>query len=104
MIGLGTWTCNIDTPLIRDKAQFTIFDNNGKYGIKLKMRSYETDNLNIIEAEENGCTLHLTVSAEKFKPGAVAVTELNFDNDRFTGVIKLPVMGKLKLINGEKAE
>ena len=104
MTGLGTWTCSIDTPLIKDKPLFTIFDNNGKYGIRFKMRNYETDSLNIIDAQEQGNTLRLDVAADKFKPGAVASTELTFDGDRFTGFIRLPIMGKLKLIDGEKVK
>ena len=104
MTGLGTWTCRIDTPLIKDKPLFTIFDNGGRYGIRFRMRNYETDNLDIIEAEESGNTLRFNVAVDKFKPGATAVTELNFDGDRFTGFIRLPIMGKLKLVDGEKVE
>ena len=102
MTRLGTWTCKIDSPLIKDKPLFTIFDNNGKYGIKFRMRSYENDNLPVISAEEDGNTLRLNVAADKFKPGAVASTELTFDNDSFTGFIRLPIMGKIKLLNGIK--
>ncbi len=104
MTGLGTWTCKIDSPLIKDKPLFTIFDNNGKYGIKFRIRSYENDNLPVISAEEDGNTLHLNVAADKFKPGAVASTELTFDNDSFTGFIRLPIMGKIKLLNGMKVD
>lgn len=104
MTGLGTWTCRIDTPLIKDKPLFTIFDNGGRYGIRFRMRNYETDNLDIIEAEESGNILRFNVAVDKFKPGATAVTELNFDGDRFTGFIRLPIMGKLKLVDGERVE
>ena len=72
MIGLGTWSCGISTPLVKDKATFTISDDNGKYKISLRIKNWDIDALPIISAKEFGNTLQLRVSGEIYKPGTYA--------------------------------
>jgi hypothetical protein len=104
MIGLGTWTCGISTPLVKDKAVFTISDDNGKYKISLKIKTWDIESLPIVSAKEFGNTLQVRVSGEIYKPGTFAESEMTFDGDHLTGFIILPLLGKLKLTDGKRVK
>lgn len=104
MIGLGTWICGISTPLVKDKAVFTISDDNGNYKISLKIKSWDIEALPIIYAKEYGNTLQIRVSGEIYKAGTYADSEITFDGDELTGFITLPILGKLRLTDGKRVK
>ena len=104
MIGLGTWSCGISTPLVKDKATFTISDDNGKYKISLRIKNWDIESLPIVSAREYGNTLQLRVSGEIYKPGTYADSEMTFDGDELTGYIVLPLLGKLRLTDGKRVK
>ena len=40
MIGIGKWTCNIDTMMFRGVANLTVADENGEYAISVEVPGY----------------------------------------------------------------
>lgn len=104
MTGLGTWSCRISTPLVKDRVYFTLADCGGKYKVSLRIKSHYFDDIPVISAQEQGGTLQLRLSGEIYKPGACADAELNFEGDTFTGSIVLPLLGRLRLLDGKRED
>lgn len=103
MIGLGTWTAKLDTPLLRDMLKFKISDVDGKYEIRAGFSDDLKFKPEIVECTENGNTLILTLVARRHLQNYTIPVEATFSDDTFTGFCKLPLMGKIKIIDGRRA-
>ena len=101
MIGLGKWSCSIDTMMFRGDAILTVADNGGAYEITaevpgMKMPEYAVSN---IEENENTLTAIVTTPLLSGKELPISLT---FDGDTLTGFAKVPLLGKIKLKNGKR--
>lgn len=100
MIGLGTWEAPINTMIFKGTGRMTISDNNGEYDFKFEIVGEQLPEIKVSNIVENGNTLTAIGECDLLKGTQVPVT-ITFDGDTFSGVIKAPFIGKLKL-NGKK--
>lgn len=64
MIGIGTWSCSVDTMFFAGDIKFRVGDKDGQYDLAILMDgpvpSYTVKSV----AEENGDTLHIVGNVE----------------------------------------
>ena len=96
MIGLGTWEAEINTFVFRGIGRMTISDVNGNYDFKFELVGQNLPEIRVSEIEENGNTLTAVGECDALIGQKVPVS-ITFEDDRFTGTIKAPIIGKLKL-------
>ncbi len=101
MIGLGKWSCRVDTMMFRGTAILSIYDNNGEYGFDLDASGIDIPEINVSDIVENGNTLE-AVATTPLLPGKEVPITLEFDEDTFTGFLKVPLIGKVKLKDGKR--
>lgn len=101
MIGLGTWQCSVDTMFFRGDAQIKIFDNNGEYDFELSVPGIDIPNIVIKDIEEDGNSL-TAIATTDLLPGKDINISLEFEDTTFTGFLKVPFIGKIKLKDGKK--
>ncbi|MBQ3150879.1 MAG: hypothetical protein IJB86_06505 [Clostridia bacterium] len=101
MIGLGKWSCRVDTMMFRGTATLNIYDNNGEYGFELDAGGLDIPEVNVSNIVENGNTLE-AVATTPALPGKEVPISLEFDGDVFTGFLKVPFIGKVKLKDGKR--
>ena len=101
MIGLGKWSCRVDTMFFRGEAFFTIFDDNGKYGWSLDVPGIDVPEIEIKDVQEDGNTLTAVANVDLL-PGKDIDITATFDGDTVEGLIKIPFIGKIKLKDGKK--
>lgn len=102
MIGLGTWSCDINTMIFKGEVQLTISDNNGEYGFELVIPGNDTPDFIVKDITEDGNTLSGIVNIELLKGKDIPIT-MTFENDTLNGEItKIPFIRKIKLENGKK--
>lgn len=99
MIGVGSWKCRVDTMFFEGEVKFDIIDNNGEYDIKLYVNDVMPEFTVKSLAEENGDTIH-GIGTAAVMPGKELEVFLTFNGDKFTGYVKVPFLGKIKLKDG----
>ena len=104
-IGIGSWAGKISVRLARGEVKFTISeDENGEYKIDTTLpgalKTAKIKFMNLKE-EEDGKTLsgEGTISV---LPGRKLTGAFTFEEDTFTGEIKAPVVGKIKITDGHR--
>ena len=103
MIGLGKWVCSVDSMFYRGEVFFTISDNNGEYAFEGSIPDMETPDIDFISVTEDGNTLS-AVARTDLLPGKDIEASLTFEtDDPFTGLVKIPFIGKIKLKDGKRA-
>ena len=101
MIGLGKWSCSVDTMMFRGEAELCISDNNGAYDFKVDAKGIAMPAYEVSEITEDGSTLTAIVTSPVL-PGKQVPVSLTFDGDTVTGFVKIPLLGKIKLKNGHR--
>lgn len=101
MIGLGTWQCSVDTMFFSGTATIHVFDNNGEYGFELKVPDIDIPNIYVKEVVEEGNTINAVATTDVL-PGKDLTLSLEFNGDTFTGFVKVPFIGKVKIQDGKK--
>ena len=101
MIGLGKWVCNVSSMLFSGEVKMEIFDDNGSYGFKLDIPNVKIPDVTVKEVKEDGTDVTVTVQTSML-PGKDINISLEFDNDTFTGFLKVPFLGKIKIKDGKK--
>lgn len=100
MIGLGTWEAPINTMIFRGTGRMTISDNNGEYKFEFALVGADIPEIRVSDIVEDGNTLNATAECDLLKGKKIPVT-VTFDGDTFSGMIKAPMIGRIKL-NGKK--
>ncbi len=101
MIGLGKWACNVNTMFYSGEVKIEIFDNNGEYGFKLDVPDFQVPDVTVKECVEDGDSVEAKVQTSLL-PGKEIEISVEFDGDEFTGFVKIPFIGKIKLKDGHK--
>lgn len=99
MVGVGSWGCKVDTMFFEGEIKFDVIDNNGEYDFKLYVNNVMPEFTVKSLTEENGDTLH-GVGTASVLPNKDIEVILTFNGDSFSGVVKVPFLGKIKLKNG----
>lgn len=105
MTGLGKWICNVSTIFFSGDVNFEITDSNGSYGFIIDIPGIAAPEITVKSVEEDED--ELTVTAEtSLLPGKDVTLYLEFDedDDTFEGYVKVPMVGKIRLRNGRKAD
>lgn len=101
MIGIGKWSCQVDTMFFRGEAFCIVKDNNGKYELELEVPGVEVPEIDIRDIEEDGNTLTAIANVDLL-PGKDIDIKITFDGDTFEGLLKIPFIGKIKLKDGKR--
>ena len=104
-IGIGQWAGKISLRIARGEVKYDISeDANGEYKIDVSLpgalKTAKINFLNIVE-HDDGKTLsgEGTISV---LPGRKLTGVFVFEDDTFTGEIKAPVVGKIKITDGHR--
>lgn len=102
MIGLGKWTGEIDTSVVKGSAIVEIKDNNGEYDFDLTVPSLKTlPKFTVYDVKEDGNRLLGKADVELMGKITIDIyVEIN--EDTFNGYIKIPFLGKVEIKNGRK--
>ncbi|NLP47938.1 MAG: hypothetical protein GX345_03230 [Clostridiales bacterium] len=103
MIGLGKWVCHVDTMFFRGDAYIRLFDDNGQYGFELTLPDMDVPEITVSDVVEDDNTL-TAVARTDLLPGKDISVSLTFEEDTFTGLLKVPFIGKIKLKDGKRVE
>ena len=103
MIGLGTWACTVNTMFYSGEVKVKIFDDNGNYGFKLDVPGVTIPDITVEKVTEDGDTVE-AVTRTSLLPGKDIDISVTFDGDEFTGFVKIPFIGKIKLKDGRRAD
>ena len=104
MIGLGTWEAPINTMIFRGTGRVTISDVNGEYDFKFELVGESLPKITVTDVEEDGNTLTAVGECEAFPGKKIPVTVDFNDDDTFLCVVKLPMIGKIKLSGNKIAD
>ena len=104
-IGLGSWSGKIAVRIARGEVRFNIAeDENGEYKIDTQLpgalKTAKIKFMNLVEGEDGK-----TLSGEgliSVLPGRKLTGTFVFEEDTFTGEIKAPVVGKIKITDGKR--
>ncbi len=99
MIGLGKWGCDINSMIYSGKVVIDITDNNGVYHFDLSLEDFDVPEYEVVDVKEEGSdTLKILVLVPMLaKEIEMTVT---FTADSFSGVAKIPFLGKVKFKDG----
>ena len=101
MVGIGTWSCRVDTMFFSGSGTVKVFDDNGKYGFNLDIPGVKVPDIEIKEVIENGNKVHAVLTSSVM-PNKDFEIEAEFEENTFTGYIKVPILGKVKLKDGKR--
>ena len=104
-IGIGSWAGKISVRLARGEVKFTIGeDENGDYKIDVALpgalKTAKIEFFNLVEEPDGK-----TISGEgkiSVLPGRKLTGAFTFEEDTFTGEIKAPVVGKIRITDGHR--
>ncbi|MBP9989533.1 MAG: hypothetical protein KBT46_08560 [Ruminococcus sp.] len=96
MIGLGTWEAPIKTMIYKGTGRMIISDVNGEYDFKFELVGEQLPEIKISDIVEDGNTLTATAECDLLKGKQIPVT-VTFDGDKMSGMIKAPLIGRIKL-------
>jgi hypothetical protein len=103
MIGLGKWTGNIETSMLKGSAVVEIKDNNGEYAFSVETDSLKTiPNFTVYDIVENGNTLSGKADIELMGKITVDIFVEFTSDTTFIGYIKVPFFGKFEIKDGRK--
>lgn len=105
-IGLGCWAGRISLRIAKGEVKFKIEDDNGEYKITTDMPgALKTAKITFTELNEepDGKTLSGkgTISV---LPGRKLEGAFTFEDDVFTGELKAPVVGRIKITDGHRID
>lgn len=103
MIGIGKWSCSIDTMMFRGDAILTIADKDGAYEITAEVPGYQMPEYSVTDIREDGNTLTAVVTTPLLSGKELPIS-LTFDGDVLTGYGKVPLLGKVKFKNGQRVK
>lgn len=102
MIGLGKWTGEIETSIIRGSAVVDISDNNGEYAFSVSVPTMEAlPDFTVYDIEEKGNCLSGKADIALMGKMTVEIF-VEISGDRFEGYLKVPFFGKIEIKNGRK--
>lgn len=96
MIGLGKWEAPISTMLFSGTGRMTITDLNGFYHFDFELVGHTLPEITVTEIKEEGNTLSGLGECD-MTGGKQLPFSLEFSGDTFSGKIKVPLMGTIKL-------
>ena len=101
MIGLGKWGCDVNSLIYSGKVVINITDDNGKYHFDLSLTDFDVPEYEVVDVIEDGSdTLKIFVLVPMIaKQVELTVT---FTVDSFSGVAKIPFLGKVRFKDGYK--
>ena len=104
-IGIGNWAGKINVRLARGEVKFSIGeDENGDYKIDVTLpgglRTAKIKFMDLVE-EPDGKTIS-GAGTISVLPGRKLTGAFTFEEDTFTGEIKAPVVGKIKITDGHR--
>ncbi len=100
MVGLGKWVCTVDSMLFRGEVTVNILEKNGEYDFELELPGVDIPEYTIKSIEVTDDSLSAVVSIAML--GKDAQLDIDFDEDSFTGILKLPLIGKIRLKDGHR--
>ncbi len=100
MIGLGKWACTVDSMFFRGEVKLEIVEKDGSYDFELDLPGIDMPSYTIKSVEEDGNTIKAVVCVDTL--GKDAELTVDFDGDTFTGILKVPFIGKIKLKDGHR--
>lgn len=101
MIGLGKWEFSVKSMFYSGKVRLDIFDDDGNYGYKLIIPGMKIPKIDVISIKEEGNTVEAILQAPVL-PGKDVLVHAEFDGDNVEGYAKVPVFGKIKMIDGHR--
>ncbi len=104
-IGIGSWAGKISVRIARGEVKFTIGeDENGDYKIDVALpgalKTAKIEFMNLVEEPDGK-----TISGEgkiSVLPGRKLTGAFTVEEDTFTGEIKAPVVGKIRITDGHR--
>ncbi len=104
-IGIGNWAGKINVRLARGEVKFSIGeDENGDYKIDVTLpgglRTAKIKFFDLVE-EPDGKTIS-GAGTISVLPGRKLTGAFTFEEDTFTGEIKAPVVGKIRITDGHR--
>lgn len=100
MIGLGTWEAPISTIVFKGTGIMTISETNGEYDFRFEIVGKTLPEIKVGSVKEEGNTLTATGTCEALNIRDIPVS-LTFEGDTFTGLVKVPMIGRVK-VKGNK--
>ena len=102
MIGIGTWTGEINTTLLSGSATVEIRDNNGEYDFNITVPSLKKlPNFRVYDIKEDGNMLSGKAEIDLMGKMIVDVC-VEINGDTFTGYFNVPFMGKIEIKKKKK--
>ena len=99
MIGLGKWGCDINSMIYSGKVVIDITDNNGVYHFDLSLTDFDVPEYEVVDViEEGNDTLKIIVLVPMLAR-EIEMT-VTFTENSFSGMAKLPFLGKIKFKDG----
>ena len=99
MIGLGKWGCDINSMIYSGKVVIDITDNDGVYHFDLSLTDFDVPEYEVVDViEEGNDTLKIIVLVPMLAR-EVEMT-VTFTENSFSGMAKLPFLGKVKFKDG----
>lgn len=101
---IGVWEARADTPFFKGNAQVEIFDNNGEFGFKARVQGFnKLPEFSVYDIKEGENSLSGKADVNVSMLGKMtAEIEVHFNGDSFTGEIRLPVFGKVEILDGRR--
>lgn len=101
---IGKWQGRADTPFFKGSAVVDIFDDGGKYGFKASVQGFDKlPEFSVYNIEEGENSLKGRADINMFGK-ITADIEVHFCGDTFTGEIRLPVFGKVQILDGRRID
>ena len=99
MIGLGKWGCDVNSLFYSGKVVIDITDNNGVYHFDLSLTDFDVPEYEVVDVIEDGKdTLKIIVFVPML--GREIEMTVTFTADSFSGVAKIPLLGKVRFKDG----
>lgn len=103
MIGLGRWACGLDTPMIEEDGVVQISEKEGEYVFRLLARDKNIPDYKVETIKEkDDDTLIISLTIDGIPEENKVIIHATFSDDKLTGYIRLPFIGRLKITNGRR--
>ncbi|MBQ8027459.1 MAG: hypothetical protein IJ261_05015 [Clostridia bacterium] len=100
MVGLGKWACTVDSMLFRGEATVNIVEKDGSYDFELELPGVDIPEYTVKSVDVSENKLKAVINIAML--GKDADLDIDFDDESFTGVFKIPFIGKIKLKDGHR--
>lgn len=101
MIGLGKWGCDINSMIYSGKVVIDITDNDGIYHFDLSLTDFDVPEYEVVDVIEVGNDTLKIIVLVPMLAREVEMT-VTFTENSFSGMAKLPFLGKVKFKDGYK--